>query len=299
MNAVSEPVIAIQSAAEFHQHLASPELILADFWAPWCAPCRALLPVLERVTGLLAGQVRLLKINADDLPQLAEQYQVRSLPTVLLLKQGQVLDRFSGLLSESQLKAFLDPYVVHPYDLLLQQALQSESPRQSLKLLRQAYAIAPDKGVVVAALVNTLLDLALPDQALGDQLAGDQAADYVAEASAMLAAAGPEQDREPEMARARSRLHLLQKLPSGVDAAQLRKRFDSGDVSAAIPLAVLLAHGNNSEQALELLLSVIAQQTAPAELIAQARSLMVDLLNTLSDRELAHRYRRQLFALPH
>jgi thioredoxin 1 len=84
------------------------EILMVDFWAAWCAPCRAIAPTLDELTRESAGRVSLAKVNVDEHPALAARYGVRSIPTILFIKDGQVVDQVIGAVPKSQLKKKLD-----------------------------------------------------------------------------------------------------------------------------------------------------------------------------------------------
>jgi thioredoxin 1 len=92
--------------------LQSATPILVDFWAQWCNPCRALTPILDELAAEYDGKVRIGKVNIDEQQALATQYGVRSIPTLLLFKQGQVADQIVGLRSKRDLKASFDRVAV-------------------------------------------------------------------------------------------------------------------------------------------------------------------------------------------
>ena len=85
--------------------------VLVDFWAPWCGPCKSLGPVLEKLEVAYGGRFKLVKINSDDEQQLAAAFGIRSIPTCILLKDGQPVDGFMGALPEGQVRQFLDKHV--------------------------------------------------------------------------------------------------------------------------------------------------------------------------------------------
>ncbi len=95
--------------ATFDQELARhPELLLVDFWAEWCAPCRMVAPVLEELVKESNGALTLAKVNVDDNPALAARYGIRSIPTILFVKGGKILDQVIGAVPKGQLKKKLE-----------------------------------------------------------------------------------------------------------------------------------------------------------------------------------------------
>src|SRR3954467_7141442 len=85
--------------------------VLVDFWAPWCGPCKAIGPILEKLEIAYGGGFKLVKINSDEEQQLAAAFGIKSIPTVVLLKNGQPVDGFMGALPEGKVREFLDKHV--------------------------------------------------------------------------------------------------------------------------------------------------------------------------------------------
>jgi thioredoxin 1 len=87
--------------------LKSEQIVLVDFWAPWCGPCKALAPTIEALATEYAGKVRVGKLNTDNNPETASGYNISSIPTVLVMKGGQIVDKFVGLAPKERLAAAL------------------------------------------------------------------------------------------------------------------------------------------------------------------------------------------------
>lgn len=85
--------------------------VLVDFWAPWCGPCRTLMPLLDRIADDYAGRFILAKVNTEEQTQLASHFQIRSIPTVMLVHHGEVVEQFMGLQPETAIRALLDRHV--------------------------------------------------------------------------------------------------------------------------------------------------------------------------------------------
>ena len=86
-------------------------LVLVDFWASWCGPCQIVAPVLDQLAGEYAGKVRVGKVNTDENPQVAASHNISSIPTLLLFKGGQVVDKTIGVMPKDKLAALLDKHV--------------------------------------------------------------------------------------------------------------------------------------------------------------------------------------------
>ena len=94
--------------AEMGKH---EELLMVDFWAEWCAPCRAIAPALDELARESAGKVSLAKVNIDEHPALAARYGIRSIPTILFIKSGAVVDQVIGAVPKAQIKKKMDANV--------------------------------------------------------------------------------------------------------------------------------------------------------------------------------------------
>jgi putative thioredoxin len=146
--------------------------VLVDFWAPWCGPCKVIGPLLEKLEAEYAGRFKLVKIDSDQEQQLAGAFGIRSIPTCVLLKNGQPVDGFMGALPEGQIKAFLDKHV--PAANEVEAAEEEAQAREdladgdieaALEKLRHAVQTAPDNDDARFDLVKLLLEMGLDDDA--------------------------------------------------------------------------------------------------------------------------------------
>ena len=152
------------TAATFEAEVLQASLqapVLVDFWAEWCGPCKTLGPILEKLAAEYNGAFRLAKVDVDKEQQLAAAFQVRSIPTVFLVKDGQLVDGFPGVLPEGQLREFLTHHGVAPAEAAAVEPVSAEAapvdPHAEVMRLRKAIEAAPDKPELKLDLAVALL----------------------------------------------------------------------------------------------------------------------------------------------
>jgi putative thioredoxin len=258
--------------------------VLVDFWAEWCGPCKALGPVLDKLADEYAGAFRLAKIDVDKEQALAGMFGVRSIPTVMLVKDGQIADGFAGALPEGQVREFLARHVqpaAPAQDMETDTApAPAEPPEQALARLQQAIAAAPDDA-------SLKLDLALVLMRTGD----------VAAAGAELDALPANLATDERAVRLRCQLDLARALDGAPAEAELQARVasDPADWAARYLLGVRLLLGTDPAAGLEQFLAIL--KGAREWNGGQAKKRLLAAFATLDDAALVGSYRRRMASL--
>ncbi len=262
-----------------HASLTTP--VLVDFWATWCEPCKTLGPMLEKLAAEYNGAFRLGKVDVDAQQELAGMFGIRSVPTVVLVKDGQILDGFTGALPEGQLREFLSRHVQPPEAAEpAEEAAVQETPEQAINRLQQAIATEPGKS-------ELKLDLALALMHAGQTAA----------AEAELAALPANLATDARAVRLRSELDLAHAVKDAPTVAELQQRVqaDGNDWAARDQLGVRLLLEGDAAAGLEQFLEIL--QKARDWNDGQARKRLLAAFATLDDAELVGRYRRRMASL--
>jgi putative thioredoxin len=253
--------------------------VVVDFWAPWCGPCRALGPLLEKLASQHQGAFLLAKVNVDRSPALAQRYAVRSIPAVIGLRDGAIVSEFVGAQPEAVVRRFLDALLPSEADLLAKAG--------------DALAKAGDAASAEAKLREALArDARHPRALLGLARLLGQRGDPAAALALLEKITGG----DTELAEAEKLAAQLRMIADGAaDEAALRARIDADpqDLEARIQLGRALAARAKHEEALEQLLAVV--QRDPRFGDEAARKSMLDLFAVLGgDHPLTQRYRAEL-----
>ena len=256
--------------------------VVVDFWAPWCEPCKTLKPMLEKLAEEYAGRFLLAMVNADENPEIAQHFGVRSIPTVKVLFQGQLVDEFTGALPEAQLRAFLDRFALPPVGGNLREeaaALLAEGKlEEALAKLVEASKAKPEDQAIQLDAVDVMMQLGRND-----------------EAQQLLSG---EYTQEPDRANAlRARLALA---AGAADTGEIEARLaaNPADHAARIELANAYAAQGKFREAMEAALEVAIRDRSFGE--GLGRTTLLKLFAALggSDQydDLIREFRRKLSA---
>lgn len=273
------------SLEEFETKVITPSQnvpVVVDFWAPWCEPCKTLKPMLEKLAEEYAGRFLLAMVNADENPEISQHFGVRSIPSVKVLFQGQLVDEFTGALPESEIRAFLDRFALPPVGGNLREeaaALVAEGKlEEGLAKLVEASRAKPEDQAIQLDAVDVMMQLGRNDEAA--QLLGGE---YTQEA-----------DRANAL---RARLALA---AGAADTGEIEAKLaaNPADHAARIELSGAYAAQNKFREAMEAALEVVVRDRTFGEGIG--RTTLLKLFETLGGSEqyddLIREFRRKLSA---
>jgi len=257
--------------------------VLIDFWAEWCEPCKNLMPILEKLAIEYGGAFLLAKVNADEQQMISSQFGVRSLPTVMVMKDGQPVDGFSGAQPELQVREVLDKYLPKSWDIQLQEAqtfIESQAYGEALPLLRQAFNDSREQANIALVLAETQIEL--------NRLAE---AEEVLKSIKMV-------DQGPEYHNVLARLELAQEAGKAPEIEALEQEYakNPDDKNIAYLLAVQYSQHDFYGEALALLYGILQQDLSFND--GEARKVFTDVLAVLGKGDpLAVEYQRKMYTL--
>ena len=258
--------------------------VLVDFWAEWCGPCKALGPILEKLAAEFNGGFLLAKVDVDKEQQLAGYFQVKSIPTVMLLKDGQIVDGFPGALPENQLREFLKHHEVVAKEAMPETpeeiVPEKVDPELEVARLRSAIEAEPENGELKLDLMLALLG-----------------AGGYAEAERILDALPANLATDDRAIKAKARLVFAVIVKDAPPAVILEQAIASNpdDCRARHYLGVRHLIEGNAEAGLEQFLEMLKRNKAFED--GLPRKALIDAFRIVDDEDLVGQYRRKMASL--
>ncbi|MDH1265479.1 MULTISPECIES: thioredoxin [unclassified Pseudomonas] len=280
-------IFDVSGAASFEQLVIENSFhkpVLVDFWAEWCAPCKALMPLLAQIAEGYRGELLLAKVDCDQEQEIVARFGIRSLPTVVLFKNGQPVDGFAGAQPESAIRAMLQPHVAEP-------PAAEADPFETAKTLFADGRIADAEALLKQLLGENSEQpaaLILYARCLAER--GE-----LGEAETVLGAVKGDEHKQA-LAGARAQLTFLRQAADLPDAATLKSRLaqNGEDDEATYQLAIQQLARQQYEAALDALLRLFVRNRNYADGLPHKTLLQVfDLLG--NDHALVTTYRRKLY----
>lgn len=273
--------ITVENFQQIIVEASQEKVVLVDFWAPWCEPCKDLQPILEKLAGEYSEHMILAKVDCEAQQEVAAQFGIRNLPTVMVVQNGQPVDGFAGVQGEPQIREMLGKYLPNPEDELLAtagKAIQRGDYAAALPAAKEALALNESNVNAKYMLIDCFIETG----------SIDVAKQLLSEIKLV--------DQDSRYQTLNGKIELAEQAADTPEIRQLQSVVESNpdDLQAKVDLAVQLQQANKAQDALALLYAVLKKELG----FGNARKLMMDMMNALPDGDpLKSEYRRKVYSL--
>ena len=260
--------------------------VLIDFWADWCQPCKTLAPIVARLADEYAGKFILAKVDTEKEQELAAHFGIKSLPTMKIIVNGQVAGERVGVIPESEIRAFIDPFIISESDQVMDAAMAAQDEgrgEDALALINQALASDPanvDLKINIAKLV---------------MLQGDMKS-----ARSLLDSLSEEESKKNEAVKLRTKINLASQLENAPSLEEIEGRLtdNPNDLEALLHKSHRLSASDQYDEAMDLLIKIMTiDRQFQNDAGRMGLLLLFELLG--GEHPLVQKYRRKLFTLLH
>lgn len=276
-------IITMENARQLLIDESFQRLVVVNFWADWSAPCKTLTAILEKMASEYNGQFLLAKVNVDDQQQIAMQFGVRDLPTVILMKDGQPIDGISGSLPETELRTLLEKHLPKPWDILLDKArtaMQEQRFGEALVLLKQAYEESRQRPDITITLAMANIEMNRFEEA-----------DNLLKTIKLI-----HQDNYYQQVLAQLELKREAAKSPEISALETRLNNNPDDLDTAYQLAIQFSQHNQHREAMTILISILQQQMDFND--GGAKRSLLDMFKALGNKDpLVTEFQKKLFSL--
>lgn len=256
--------------------------VVIDFWAPWCAPCKVLKPVLEKLAAEYDGKFLLAKVNSDENPEISAQFKVRGIPSVKAVVNGKVVDEFTGALPEGQVREWLDKIIPSPAEelrLAAQQLSAGGDVDGAMQKLSEASTLEPDNEWV-------RVDMAELQLLKGEMDEAQRLLDSLKDVDVL-------KDARVLQLKAQTRLAEMSATSESEAALAAAVAANANDLEARLKLANVLIASNRVAEGMDQLIEIVQRDRKFRDDIG--RKTLLDVFNLLGGQgELVSAYRRKL-----
>jgi putative thioredoxin len=276
------------SQADFEEQVVAASFkhpVVIDFWAPWCAPCKVLKPILEKLADEYDGKFKLAKVNSDENQEIAARYAVRGIPSVKAMVDGQIVNEFTGALPESSVREWLDKIIPSPAEELRREAqrmVDADDLDGALQKLAEAARLEPNNEVVRVDSAEILLAQGNADEA-------QRLLDTLRDIDIL---------KDARVLQLKAQVRLAEMKEEGEGEASLAAAIaaNENDLEARLKLANVLIAANRAAEGMDQLLEIVRRDRKFRDDIG--RKMLLDVFNLLGGQgELVATYRRKLAVL--